>query len=61
MNTTEALHDPIVGEIHAIREALAEKYHDDLVSYSQAAESHCRALGFKFVESPRRQQQDHRP
>jgi hypothetical protein len=37
--------------------AAVEKYHNDFVSYSQAAESHCRALGFKFVENPRRQQQ----
>ena len=55
MNTMQTWHDPIVAEIHAIREFLAEKYHNDLRAYSQAAESHCRALGFQFVESPRRQ------
>jgi len=55
MNTTESLHDSIIDEIHAIREALAEKYHNDLVFYSQSAESHCRTLGFKFAESPRHQ------
>ena len=55
LNTTETWHDPVIDEIHATREYLAEKYHNDLVSYSQAAESHCRDLGFKFVGSPRRQ------
>lgn len=47
-------HDPIVAEIHAARERLAEEYHNDLLAYSQAAEAHCHALGFRFVESPRR-------
>jgi len=55
MNTTIAWHDPIVAEIHAIRELLADQYHNDLLAYSEAAESHCLALGFHFVESPRRQ------
>lgn len=55
MNTTETWHDPIVTEIHAAREQLADQYHNDLLAYSKAAESHCRALGFNFVESPRRQ------
>lgn len=34
---------------------LAEEYHNDLLAYSEAAEAHCHALGFRFVESPRRQ------
>lgn len=46
--------DPIVAEIHAARERLAEEYHNDLLAYSEAAEAHCRASGFRFVESPRR-------
>jgi len=53
VNTTQPWHDPIVAEIHATREHLAEQYHDDLVAYSQAAEAHCRNLGFQIVESPR--------
>lgn len=53
MNTTLPWHDPIVAEIHATRERLAEQYHGDLVAYSQAAETHCRALGFRIAESPR--------
>ena len=53
MNQTLPWHDPIVTEIHATRERLAEQYHNDLVAYSQAAETHCRALGFRIVESPR--------
>ncbi len=55
MNTTQPWHDPIVDEIHATRERLAELYHNNLLAYSQAAESHCRALGFRIVGSPRRQ------
>jgi hypothetical protein len=55
MNTTQPWHDPIVAEIHATREHLAEQYHNDLVAYSQAAVAHCRALGFRMVDSPRLQ------
>lgn len=55
MNTAQAWHDPIVAEIHATREWLAEQYRNDLLAYSLAAESHCRTLGFRIVESPRRQ------
>jgi hypothetical protein len=54
MNTAQ-WHDPIVAEIHATRERLAEEYRDDLLAYSQAAEAHCRALGFRIAESPRLQ------
>ncbi|MGH8557791.1 MAG: hypothetical protein ACRESZ_10095 [Methylococcales bacterium] len=39
----------------ATRERLVEQYHNDLFAYSQAAESHCHALGFRIVDSPRRQ------
>ena len=53
MNTTEAWHDSIVAEIHAIREQLAEQYQNDLVAYSKAAEEHCRALGLTMTQSPR--------
>ena len=45
--------DPIVAEIHAIREALAKQYNDDLAAYSAAAEARCVNLGLKFVEAPR--------
>lgn len=53
MSDTQIWHDPIVAEIHATRERLAEQYHNDLVAYSKAAEEHCRALGLNFVESLR--------
>lgn len=54
MNDTSPLwHDPIVAEIHAIREQLMEQYHGNLVKLSQVAEEHSRALGFKTIESPR--------
>ena len=55
MNTTQSPRDPIVTEIHAIREHLAEQYQNDLVAYSHATEEHCRTLGFHAVESPRLQ------
>jgi hypothetical protein len=44
-----------VAEVHATREQLAEQYSNDLLAYSQAAEAHCHALGFRFAESPRRE------
>lgn len=50
MNTTQTWHDPVVAEIHAIRERLAEQYQNDLIAYSQAAEAQCRALGLRIVE-----------
>lgn len=53
MNTAQAWHDPIVAEIHATREHLAEQYQNDLMAYSQAAEAQCRALGLKMVEGQR--------
>lgn len=55
MSTTEIRHDPIVAEIHATRERLADQYHNNLTAYSKAAELHCQTLGFHIVESPRRQ------
>jgi hypothetical protein len=53
MNTIQAWDDPILAEIHATRERLAEQYQNDLTAYSQAAAAHCRALGLEMVESPR--------
>ena len=53
MNTTGAWYDPIVAEIHATREHLAEQYQNDLVAYSKAAEEHCRALELTMTQSPR--------
>lgn len=55
MNPPTRRHDPIVAEVHAARAHLAEQYSNDLLAYSQAAEAHCHALGFRFVESPRRE------
>lgn len=51
--TKNAWHDPIVAEIHAIRDHLAEQYKNDLTAYSKAAEAHCHSLGFIMVENPR--------
>jgi hypothetical protein len=53
MKESTVRHDPIVAEIHAIRERLASQYQNDLAAYSLAAEAHCRALGFTFAEGRR--------
>ena len=54
MNAITAWHDPVVAEIHATREHLAEQYHNDLQAYSEAAEAHCRALGLSMAEDQHR-------
>ncbi len=41
--------DPIVEELHRIREELAQKYGGDLNKYSEAARAHALALGFQFL------------
>ena len=50
MKESAVRHDPIVAEIHAMRERLASQFQNDLAAYSLAAEVHCRALGFRFAE-----------
>jgi hypothetical protein len=42
-------HDPIVQELHAVREKLVEKYQGNLHTYSLAARAHAIALGFQFT------------
>lgn len=51
MTAAHAWRDPIVAEIHTIREQLAERFHNDLAAYSETADAHCRALGFHMVPS----------
>ncbi len=51
MTTTPAWRDPIVAELHAIRDQLAERFQNDLTAYSEAASAHCLALGFRPVAS----------
>lgn len=46
-----SLGDPIVAEIHAIRQQLHDKYNGDLHAYSPAVTANALALGFKFAES----------
>lgn len=41
-------HDPVVAELHSVRERLAEEYHGDLAAYSAAAAEHCRELGLSI-------------
>ncbi len=43
--------DPIVAEIHAIRQKLHDEYNGDLHAYSLAATANALALGFKFAKS----------
>ena len=50
MTGTTHRHDPVVAEIHATRERLAEHYHHDLLACSEAAEAHCRASGLNMAE-----------
>ena len=50
MNTPQTWHDPVVEEIHAIREQLAKQYDNDLAAYSRAADEHRRALGFPIAD-----------
>ncbi|WP_157817560.1 hypothetical protein [Candidatus Thiodictyon syntrophicum] len=52
MTVTPVWRDPIVAELHTIREQLAERFHNDLAAYSRAAEAHCRELGFQIAQSP---------
>jgi hypothetical protein len=49
------LNDPIVEELHAVRESLIEKYGGDLHAYSVAARAKAVALGFQFtaIKKPR--------
>lgn len=42
-------HDPIVSEIHAIRQQLLDKYHGDSHAYTKAATANALALGFQFT------------
>jgi hypothetical protein len=42
-------HDPIVQELHDVREKLVEKYQGNMHVYSQAARAHALALGFQFA------------
>jgi len=52
MTATPVWRDPIVAELHTIREQLAARFHNDLAAYSRAADAHCRELGFQIVQSP---------
>lgn len=45
-------HDPIIAEIHSVRQQLNDKYHGDLHAYSEAATANALALGFKFYTPP---------
>ena len=40
--------DPVVQELHAIREKLVDTYQGNLHAYTEAARAHALALGFQF-------------
>jgi hypothetical protein len=42
-------HDPIIQELHAVREKLVEKYQGDMHAYLLAARARALALGFQFM------------
>lgn len=43
-----AWQDPIVQELHALREQLVAKYQGDMHAYSEACVRRTKALGFTF-------------
>jgi hypothetical protein len=45
---TNVWQDPIVQELHALREQLVAKYQGDMHAYSEACVRHTKALGFTF-------------
>lgn len=49
MNAPLPWHDPVVAEIHAIREALAREFSDDLLAYSNAALAKCAQMHFEVT------------
>ncbi len=51
MTSAPAWRDPIVAELHAIRDWLAERFQYELTAYSEETTSHSRALGFFAVAS----------
>jgi hypothetical protein len=44
--------DPIVQELHALRERLVEQYNGDMHAYSQACERKVQSLGIVFKRLP---------
>ena len=53
MNPKNIWHDPVVAEIHAVRERLAKEYQNDLTAYSKAATKRCKDLGLIAAEPKR--------
>ena len=49
MNAPLQWHDPVVAEIHEIRDELAREFEDDLTAYSNAALAHCQRLNLQFA------------
>jgi hypothetical protein len=47
--------DPIVQELHTLREQLVEQYNGDMHAYAQACERKVQSLGIVFKRLPKRQ------
>lgn len=57
MNTQTAptpWQDPIVQELHVLREQLVEQYNGDMHAYAQACERKVQSLGIVFKRLPER-------
>lgn len=52
MNAPLPWHDPVVAEIHALRDELAHEFGGDLAAYSDAAVARCKLLNFQFSTQP---------
>jgi hypothetical protein len=49
MNAPLHWRDPVVAEIHEIRDELAREFEGDLTAYSDAALAHCQRLNLQFA------------
>lgn len=52
MNALLPWRDPVVAEIHAIRDELEREFGGDLAAYSDAAAAHCQLLNLQFSVRP---------
>ena len=52
--TSATWQDPIVQELHALRERLVEQYNGDIHAYALACEQRVQSLGIVFKRLPER-------
>ena len=53
MNVPLTWRDPVVAEIHAIRDELARQFDGDMAAYSRAAVAQCQRLNLQFAALPK--------